>query len=108
MGCPSCSTENPAGARFCNNCGAPQAAVCPRCGQQNPPASRFCNACGGSLTAAAVRTAADSPPSTTLPSSYTPRHLAEKILSARAELEGERKQVTVLFADIVGSTELIR
>ena len=105
MGCPSCGAENPSGARFCNNCGAPQAAACPDCGNANPPGSRFCNACGSPLAAAPASLPAESPPS---PQSYTPRHLAEKILASRAALEGERKQVTVLFADVVGSTELIQ
>jgi len=104
MGCPSCGAENLAGARFCNSCGAPQAAVCLGCGNANPPGSRFCNACGTPLGAPA-------PPrqgAATSPQSYTPRHLAERILAGRAGLEGERKHVTVLFADVVGSTELIQ
>ena len=105
MGCPSCGAENPFGARFCNSCGAPQTAVCPDCGNGNPPASRFCNACGSSLGATSSPAHDETAPP---PQAYTPRHLAEKILAGRDALTGERKQVTVLFADIVGSTELIR
>jgi len=105
MGCPSCGAENPSGARFCNSCGAPQVVACFGCGNGNPPASRFCNACGSSLGVVPAPAQRDATPS---PQSYTPRHLAEKILANRADLEGERKQVTVLFADVVGSTELIR
>jgi class 3 adenylate cyclase/tetratricopeptide (TPR) repeat protein len=104
MGCPSCGAENPSGARFCNSCGAPQAAICPGCGNGNPPGSRFCNACATPLAAPAP-TRPEASPS---PHSYTPRHLAEKILASRDALQGERKQVTILFADVVGSTELIR
>src|SRR5215203_5942900 len=104
MGCPSCGAENPSRARFCNGCGAPQAAVCPGCGNGNPPASRFCNACGSALVAAPALPQREATP----PQAYTPKHLAEKILASRAGLEGERKHVTVLFADVVGSTELIR
>jgi class 3 adenylate cyclase/tetratricopeptide (TPR) repeat protein len=104
MGCPSCGAENPAGARFCNSCGAPQAAVCLGCGNSNPPASRFCNACGSALGAAASPARSDAAPPS---QAHTPRPLTEGIQSARAGLEGERKQITVLFADIVGSTALI-
>jgi class 3 adenylate cyclase len=67
------------------------------CGQENPPGSRFCNGCGTAIAAAPARDA---------PRAYTPPHLAEKILTSRAALEGERKQVTVLFADVKGSMEL--
>jgi class 3 adenylate cyclase/tetratricopeptide (TPR) repeat protein len=73
MSCPSCGHENPAGARFCNDCGAPLAAA---------------------------------PTITPEPRSYTPRHLAEKILASQSALRGERKLVTVLFADVVRSMEL--
>ena len=95
MTCPSCGHENPADARFCNGCGATQEGPCSRCGKPNPPGSRFCNGCGGLLQAAATaERVAD-------PRSYTPRHLAERILTSRSALEGERKQVTVLFADVL-------
>jgi len=72
VSCPSCRHENPAGARFCNNCGAP-------------------------LATSTI---------TPEPRSYTPRHLAEKILASRGALRGERKLVTILFADVVRSMEL--
>jgi class 3 adenylate cyclase len=108
MQCPQCQQENPAGARFCNACGARLEALCAGCGQVNPLGHRFCNACGQNLappvsTAPAPRFAA--------PQVYTPQHLAEKILTSRPALEGERKQVTVLFADLkdsTDSTELIK
>ena len=99
MFCPQCSHENPAGARFCNGCGDRLETVCARCGHANPPASRFCNGCGQPLGGAAVPTRT--------PETYTPKHLAEKILTSKAALEGERKQVTVLFADLKGSMELL-
>ena len=63
--------------------------------------------CGGSLAAPPLAEPA-STASVASPESYTPRHLADRILASRADLEGERKQVTVLFADVVGSTELIQ
>ena len=107
MGCPSCSAENPAGARFCLGCGSALAATCPACGHSNPPIARFCMQCGGPLTPT-ERVAPVQAAAVVSPQTYTPRHLAEKILADRAALEGERKQVTVLFADLTGSTELIR
>jgi class 3 adenylate cyclase/tetratricopeptide (TPR) repeat protein len=88
---------------FCNACGAKLAVVCPACSQVNPPGSRFCNACGHNLAQPPTPVA-----SVASPSSYTPKHLADKILSSRSALEGERKQVTVLFADMVGFTALAR
>ncbi|HVE74545.1 MAG TPA: adenylate/guanylate cyclase domain-containing protein, partial [Mycobacteriales bacterium] len=107
MGCSACGAENRPGARFCNGCGAALAATCASCGQANPPGSRFCDGCGLPLTAPArPDTSTGVPPAS--PQSYTPRHLAEKILAGRDTLAGERKQVTVLFADIKGSTELIQ
>src|SRR5215207_4269278 len=75
---------------------------------------KFCGACGSRFGAPveADSAARAGPPATpsvaTRPDSYTPRHLADRILASRADLEGERKQFTVLFADVVGSTELIR
>jgi class 3 adenylate cyclase len=103
MNCPQCQHANPAGARFCNDCGATLEVVCPVCSQVNPPGSRFCNTCGHNLAQPPAPAA-----SVAAPSSYTPKHLADKILTARSALEGERKQVTVLFADTVGFTALAR
>src|SRR6202795_236652 len=99
MRCPQCAQENPATARFCNGCGGRLETVCGGCGQVNPPSSRFCNGCGQPL--------GGTPASPRAPDSYTPRHLAEKILTSKSALEGERKQVTVLFADLKGSMELL-
>ena len=102
MTCPRCRQENPAQARFCLACGARLAATCPGCGTELPSGARFCVQCGqavGGPPADAARFAA--------PRLYTPRHLAEKILTSRSLLEGERKQVTVLFADLKSSMELL-
>jgi predicted ATPase/class 3 adenylate cyclase len=98
--CPRCQAENPPGTRFCGQCAAPLAAVCPSCGASNPPANKFCGQCAAPLDKPAQ-------PRFTAPESYTPKHLAEKILTSKAALEGERKQVTVLFADLKGSMELL-
>src|SRR6202795_2539176 len=99
MRCPQCAQENPATARFCNGCGGRLETVCGGCGQVNPPSSRFCNGCGQPL--------GGTPASPRAPDSYTPRHLAEKILTSKSALEGARKQVTALFADLKGSMELL-
>jgi len=102
MRCPQCRQDNPAGAKFCAGCGGRLEAVCSACGHPNLPGSRFCNECGKP-----VNTPSGAAPTLASPQSYTPRYLAEKILTSRHVLEGERKQVTVLFADIKGSMELL-
>jgi len=81
--------------------GARLAVACPACQASNPPDNRFCHRCGGALESRPA--AVDPSPS---PRSYTPRHLAEKILTTGAALKGERKQVTVLFVDVSGFTSL--
>jgi class 3 adenylate cyclase len=100
MRCPSCDHENRAERRFCAECGAALAAACASCGAPNQPGEKFCGGCGAALTAALATAPAGSPVT------YTPKHLADKILTSRSALEGERKQVTVLFADVEGSMEL--
>src|SRR5437764_1104675 len=100
MKCPGCQAENPPGTRFCGQCAARLAFVCPSCGASNPPANKFCGQCAAPLDKPAQ-------PRFAAPESYTPKHLAEKILTSKAALEGERKQVTVLFADLKGSMELL-
>jgi class 3 adenylate cyclase len=99
--CPDCGNENREDAKFCRGCGTSFQSACPKCGANLSSHDRFCDSCGyhlGLETPATVE-----PPD---PRSYTPKHLAEKILTSRSALEGERKQVTVLFADVKGSMEL--
>jgi class 3 adenylate cyclase/tetratricopeptide (TPR) repeat protein len=105
MRCPRCQQEVPADADFCPECGAKLAAVCAGCGTVNAPTHKFCKKCGQGLRAGAGGSQAEVPSMS--PSSYTPKRLAEKILTSKAALEGERKQVTVLFADLKGSMELL-
>src|SRR5262245_8833424 len=102
MTCPRCQHENPPGSNFCLGCGARLGLTCSSCNTELPPSSRFCNKCGAPVTA--ETSAATGSPS---PESYTPKHLAERILTSKAALEGERKQVTVLFADLKGSMEVL-
>jgi Double zinc ribbon len=104
MQCPRCQHENCDGRRFCAECGASLAVACPSCGFSNEPGEKFCGGCGAPGGGPAG-TAAGSRFSS--PESYTPKHLAEKILTSKAALEGERKQVTVVFADLKGSMELL-
>ena len=108
MQCPQCQYENASGMKFCGECGARLQAVCPGCQAANPPSHRFCGQCGQPLGAPGRATA---PPATTArftsPQAYTPQHLAERIISSRGAMEGERKQVTILFADLKGSMELL-
>src|SRR5882724_7010194 len=100
MRCPSCDHHNSSERRFCGECGAALAALCAAWGASNGPREKFCGGCGTALTA--DRATAPTSSSATSP----PKHLAEKILTSRSALEGERKQVTVLFADVKGSMEL--
>src|SRR3954468_11387334 len=102
MRCTACGHENRETAAFCEACGIRLAVICARCSNELRPGARFCDGCG-QVVAAPV-----DPGGVPSPHSYTPRRLAEKILASRDALTGERKQVTVLFADVVGSTELIR
>ena len=101
--CPACGHDNREAARFCDACGRPLEARCPVCGQGLRPGARFCDGCGANISAPLSR-AAESPRA---PTSYTPHHLAERILTSRSALEGERKHITVLFADLKDSLELI-
>jgi hypothetical protein len=101
MFCPSCKHENRAGRKFCVHCGARLESSCPSCGARAEPGERFCGQRGMSL--AGLSRPAASPD----PRSYTPKHLGEKIRTSRAAFEGERKQVTVLFADVEGSKPLM-
>jgi class 3 adenylate cyclase/tetratricopeptide (TPR) repeat protein len=101
MSCPRCQQENPTQARFCMKCGAVLTLACAKCNTELPTGAAFCFACGQPVTVAPAGQRF------TTPDAYTPRHLAEKILTSKAALEGERKQVTVLFADLKGSMELL-
>src|SRR2546422_8128874 len=100
MQCPRCHAENRESRRFCGECGLSFASTCPSCGFLNEGSEKFCGGCGRSLAAAPT------PTEFTSPQSYTPKHLAEKILTSKSSLAGERKQVTVLFVDVSGFTSL--
>src|SRR5262252_2056048 len=101
MQCPQCQQDNPPHARFCLGCGARLTLACSSCGAELPGGARFCLQCGQ-----AVAAGSSSPARSPLPETYTPKHLAEKILTSKSALEGERKQVTVLFVDVSGFTSI--
>jgi adenylate cyclase len=117
--CPTCRRDNREGAKFCDNCGAPLPRACPDCQTPLRPAAKFCDECGRPVAAvgavapagpASSGPAAPAGPRAALrgqtPTGYTPRHLAERILTARSAIEGERKQVTVVFVDCADFTTL--
>ena len=87
---------------FCEECGSPLARACASCGTELKSSAKFCLKCGKSTLAIAPT----SQPADRRVADYTPKHLADKILQSKSALEGERKQVTVLFADIQGSMNL--
>jgi class 3 adenylate cyclase len=103
--CLQCQAKNPSDALFCENYGSRLEVACPNCGGASRLGAKFCKKGGQQLLEAAPA----SVPAGKFGSieSYTPKHLAEKILTSKSSLEGERKQVTVLFADMKGSMELL-
>lgn len=96
MRCPRCKAFSSEGASFCEECGARLERACPSCGAPAGSAAKFCRSCGAPLQT-----------DDRAPAAFTPSHLATKILASRAALEGERKQVTALFADLRRSMELL-
>ncbi|MBW2415841.1 MAG: AAA family ATPase [Deltaproteobacteria bacterium] len=103
MDCPGCGEENRQGRRFCGECGVALSRTCSGCGAVDTDDARFCGECGAEFQ---TRSRPTTPASDREPRAYTPKHLADKILQSKSAIEGERKQVTVLFADVKGSTEL--
>ena len=102
MKCPKCQFENPEEMQYCGKCGGKLAKICQQCGFENPSEFVFCGNCGHAFK---------KPPETTSidysePQSYTPKFLADKILTSRSAVEGERKLVTVLFADAANFTSI--
>ncbi len=119
MQCPQCSHINPPGTKFCGECGTRLQSLCPACQAANPPTNKFCSECGQRLAGSAPTPVPATPPTpspteprvaTTArfasPDAYTPRHLAEKILTSKGAIEGERKIVTVMFSDVSGFTAI--
>jgi hypothetical protein len=106
MQCPRCQHEYPADAAFCQECGARLETACPSCATPNQLGAKFSKKCGQRLSGPEAGPAI---PGRRFgpPERYAPKHLSAKILTSRSALEGERKKVTVLFADLKGSMELL-
>ena len=108
MKCPKCQFDNREGAKFCKECGSRLGVICPKCGNTTEPGSKFCDKCGHNLTLRAEST----PRALSIEKKiekiqrYLPEGLTEKILSQKGNIEGERKQVTVMFCDMEGFTRL--
>ena len=102
MRCARCQHESPPEAKFCAECGALLVHDCARCGARLPAGAKFCAECAHPVATPPAPQARSASPI-----EHTPKHLADRILSSKSALEGERKQVTVLFADLKGSMELI-
>jgi class 3 adenylate cyclase/predicted ATPase/ABC-type lipoprotein export system ATPase subunit len=109
MKCPKCQFENPEGMKFCGDCGARLEKTCPKCNSSNPPGFKFCGECGHNLTIPTEPTSKDLSFDEKIDKiqRYLPKGLTEKILAQRGKIEGERKQVTVMFCDMEGFTGLV-
>lgn len=103
MQCPTCGHQNAPDAKFCSECGTKLSVVCPVCSAQAEPGARFCSNCGSPLTAGHAAEVAGDPRDL---SRYVPAQLLAKLRAAEAgtAMRGERRVVTILFADIQGST----
>jgi hypothetical protein len=104
MRCTKCGTESTTGRKFCAACGSPLSSRCPKCGAGNAPSSAFCEDCGTALAGNAASAATSSPQA---PSTAPQIRITPEEPDASTALEGERKTVTALFADIKGSMELM-
>ena len=102
MKCPKCDSENRETRKYCGECGTRLSLLCPQCGSENLAGEKFCGECGHDLRRPQKAPAIDY----AKPEAYTPKFLADKILTTRNALEGERKLVTVLFADVANSTSI--
>jgi len=102
MQCPNCQTMNPPAAKFCVECGKAFDIDCPKCGSVTPANGKFCMSCGHNLQRIPASESIDY----SEPQTYTPKFLADKILTSRSSIEGERKLVTVFFADVANFTSL--
>ncbi len=108
MQCPKCKFESPEGIKFCGECGAKLERLCPSCNSSSPLNFKFCGECGHKLDVPVETSHKDLSfdEKLTKIQKYLPKGLTEKILSQRDRIEGERKQVTVMFCDMAGFTTL--
>ena len=108
MKCPQCQTENPDGFKFCGECGAKFGRICPNCNSVNPLHFSFCGECGHPLSLPANQAPLELSFDEKLRKiqKYLPSGLVKKILAQKGKIEGERRQVTVMFCDMEGFTPL--
>jgi len=108
MKCPKCQTENPETRKFCRECGAKLVLLCPKCNSENLPGDKFCGECGQNLIFSSEPASREASFDEKIAKiqKYLPKGLTEKILGQRDRIEGERKQVTVMFCDMEGFTPL--
>jgi class 3 adenylate cyclase/tetratricopeptide (TPR) repeat protein len=108
MKCPNCQIENPDTKKFCRKCGTKLVIICPNCKSENDPADSFCGECGNNLTLPSEPTRKELSLDEKLEKiqKYLPKGITEKILSQRDKIEGEKRQVTVMFCDMKGFTPL--
>jgi len=102
MQCPDCQTINKDGSKFCGGCGNKLSLICPSCSSENAPENHFCNDCGQNLALPVKPIAKELSFDEKLGKiqKYLPKGLTEKILAQRDRIEGERKQITVMFCDM--------
>ncbi|MBV8427656.1 MAG: zinc ribbon domain-containing protein, partial [Hyphomicrobiales bacterium] len=103
MECPQCRATNPDSKRFCGECGSPLVATCPSCGAPAGPGKKFCGDCGAPLS---PKRAAGSNAEGSSRLIETPRAAGAPLPLATGNAGAERRQLTVMFCDLVGSTEL--
>jgi len=103
--CPNCGHENPPGVAVCAQCANPLVNLCPNCGFENPRGFKFCGNCGTNLLTANLARLSNTEQLRRL-RGLIPSHLVDKILNASKQIEGERRTVTILFADVVGFTTI--
>jgi ribosomal protein L40E len=108
MKCQKCQTDNKEEAKFCRKCGSKLLKICPQCGSENLPEDNFCDQCGNNFAIPIEPTRKELSFDQKIAriQRYLPMGLTDKILSQRDKIEGERKQVTVMFCDMVGFTAL--
>jgi class 3 adenylate cyclase/tetratricopeptide (TPR) repeat protein len=108
MKCPSCQFKNPGGMKFCGDCGAKLEMICPKCDFSNPPQFKFCGECGQDLVVPSETSVRELSLDEKIDKiqRYLPKGLTEKVLAQKDRIEGERKQVTVMFCDLEGFTPL--